>query len=535
MRVRDRTPARGFRRPIIRRFTALTTALVVAVIVVLLVTDNVHRHDAATSSVPAPETFTPFSHFLRAEVTISSQEPLIAIPHSFLGLSTEYWTLPVDELHVALYRRILTALEVPGDGPLVLRIGGDSSDHTFYDPHFAKLPNWAFDLTPDFVDRTARVVREVRLRVILDLNLITGSARLAGAWAQYAESQMPAGSIIGFEVGNEPDLYDRTFWLQVTEGIRLVGGVFPPDITPHDYANDFEAYAHVLGRVAAHVPLYAPALANPGADKEFISALLATPHPGLRVISGHRYPYSGCTLRDSPQYPTIDRILSEAASAGMAQSVRPAVLLANRAGFPFVLTEFNSITCGGFTGVSNTFATALWAPDAAFELLRAGAQGIHLHARQHAINDPFTFGPLGAHIRPLFYGLLLFARTLGPDARLVPLRLHSDASPHLKAWAVKVGSDTLHILLIDKGRHRLRVTLRIPAAGPAAVQRLLAPSPASHASGVTFGGQWLDYHAQWQGRPIRTVVGERAHEYVVSVPAFSAALVAVHIAHGSLR
>lgn len=518
--------------------TALTTALVAGLIVVLLVTNHAnhaHRQDAAVSSAPGPETFTPFPNFSPAEVTIPSQEPLIAIPHSFLGLSTEYWTLPVDELHIALYRRILSQLQVPGDGPLILRIGGDSSDHTFYDPHYAKLPDWAFDLTPDFVDRTARVVREFRLRVILDLNLITGSPRLAGAWAQYAESQMPRGSIIGFEVGNEPDLYDRTFWVQVTQGIRLVRGVFPPDITPHDYAEDFEAYSHVLGRVAPHVPLYAPALANPGADKEFISALIASAHPGLRVISGHRYPYSGCTFRDSPQYPTIDRILSQAASAGMAQSVRPAVLLANRAGFPFVLTEFNSITCGGLTGVSNTFATALWAPDAAFELLRAGVQGIHLHARQHAINDPFTFGPTGAHIRPLFYGLLLFTRTLGPDAHLVPLHLHSDASLNLKVWAVKVGTDTLHVLLIDKGRHPLRVTLRIPATGPATIERLLAPSPTSHGDDVRFGGQWFNYHAQWQGRPVRTVVGERAHEYVVSLPAFSAALVAVHIAAGSLR
>jgi hypothetical protein len=40
------------------------------------------------------------------------------------------------------------------------------------------------------------------------------------------------------------------------------------------------------------------------------------------------------------------------------------MMLAHRAGFPFRLTEQNSVTCGGLAGVSNTFATALWAPAA---------------------------------------------------------------------------------------------------------------------------------------------------------------------------
>jgi hypothetical protein len=31
--------------------------------------------------------------------------------------------------------------------------------------------------------------------------------------------------------------------------------------------------------------------------------------------------------------------------------------------------------------VSDTFATALWAPDALFELLRAGIDGVNVHVR----------------------------------------------------------------------------------------------------------------------------------------------------------
>ena len=103
----------------------------------------------------------------------------------------------------------------------------------------------------------------------------------------------------------------------------------------------------------------------------------------------------------------------------MAQSVAPLVRLARSAGLPVRLTEINSVTCGGLAGVSDTFATALWAPDALFELAQAGVQAVNLHARVYTYNEPFTFDSHGLLARPLLYGLILFVRTLGPGARLL--------------------------------------------------------------------------------------------------------------------
>ena len=471
---------------------------------------------------------------LRAQVTITAGAPLSAIPHSFLGLSTEYWTLPVDERHISLYRRAISQLHVSGDGPFVLRVGGDSSDHTFYDPTVQKLPRWAFGLTVAYVARTARLVREMRLRVILDLNLITATPQSASAWAREAEATMPKGSIIGFEVGNEPDLYSLAFWTQATEADRFGGRVLPNDITPANYVRDFDTYSKVLSQVAPHVPLFAPALANPTADLSWITTLLAGSHPGLGTVSGHRYPYSACAFPPSTQYPTIDRILSEDATAGMAKSVTAPADVARRAGLPFVLTEFNSITCGGLDGVSNAFATALWAPDAVFELERAGVKAVHLHARQTTINDPFRFDGPRFVARPLLYGLILFARTLGPDARLVQTQLGSPSPRHLKVWAVKVGRRRLHVLLINKGPQRLHVSLQLPATAPATIERLLAPSPSAR-QGVTLGGQRLDHDARWTGPRVIEVLRRAHRRYAVVLPRYSAALLSVAITHGSLR
>jgi len=510
---------------------AVGAAVVVAVL--LLATSN---HGQARSSVGSGpgRVSQAGAQPVGAEVTIGSRERLTPIPRSFLGLSTEYWTLPIAERYIALDGRVLSLLHVRGDGPFVLRIGGDSSDHTFYEPGVSSLPDWAFGLTPAYVRRTARLVRALRLRVILDLNLVTGTPRLDGAAVRHAMAVMPRGSVIGFEIGNEPDLYSRSNWSFAAEGDRFGARVLPQEATSVGYAHAFRSYAPVLSKVAPAVPLLGPALAHPDADVSWISMLLAGPHPGLGGITAHRYAYSACARHDSSGYPTIGRILSETATAGLAQTLRPGVRLARQAALPFRVTEFNSVTCGGVAGVSNTFATALWAPDVAFEFMRAGVSAIYLHSRQYAINDPFTFDARGLRVRPLLYGLILFARTLGPGAQLVPVRRQAGRSPHLKVWAVKVSPGTLHVLLLNKGPQPLRIGLELPATGAATVQRLIAPSVSAR-SGVTLGGQHLDAQGRWTGRPADQMVTPRAHRYLLALRPYSAALVTVPLAPGSLR
>ncbi len=218
----------------------------------------------------------------------------------------------------------------------------------------------------------------------------------------------------------------------------------------------------------------------------------------------------------------------------MARSVRPDVGLARDARLRFRLTEFNSVTCGGVAGISDSFATALWAPDAAFELMRVGAQGINLHARQYAVNDPFTFDAGGLHTHPLLYGLILFARTLGPGAELLPLNVRAPGFPHVKVWAVRIRGARLHVLVINKGPRGAAVDLRMPTAGSASVERLRAPG-ASARTGVRLDGQWLDRSAEWQGTPLSEIVPPIAGRLRIVVPRYSAALVSARLAAGGQR
>ncbi len=471
-----------------------------------------------------------------ATVVVASDAPTTSVPHSYLGFSTEYWAMPLWEAHMSLFERVLALELAQGQGPLLIRIGGDSTDHALFDVNLTRLPKGIYELTPQWFGKVRQLVGAIDARTLLDLNLVTDLPQMAGRWAHAAEMQLPPGAIVGYEIGNEPDLYDPLYWSNILAPLARVLDLrlFPHGLAPDAYVQLYQSYASVLARVAPGVPLVAPVVAYPTVDLGWITRLLQAPHPRLGMISAHMYPYSACAAPLSPLYPSVPRLLSEAATAGMAASLRPAIELAHRAGYRFRLTELNSVTCGGLPGVSDTFATALWAPDALFELLRAGVDGVNIHVRVYAINAAFALTNRGLVARPLLYGLTLFTRMLGPDARLVQLRVHDPASIDLKAWAVRVQGRALHVLLINKSTRSVRAALMLPAAGMATVQRLLAPSAAAR-SGETLDGQQLGRDDRWHGRSGRETIEPGPHGYELTVPPFSAALVGANLRAGTLR
>jgi hypothetical protein len=464
-----------------------------------------------------------------ARVVIAAHATMRSVPSSFVGISTEYWALPLWARHLSLLDRVLGL--VHGPGPLVLRIGGDSADRTFWAP-VHELPEWAFELTPAWLREVRTIVRQTRARLILDLNLVTSTPTIAARWARVAEAMLPQHSIVGFEIGNEPDLYSQTLWQTAIAGGRAAR-LLPEQITGSSYALAFAAYSQALSHAAPGVALWGPALAESGVNLNWVAQLLAAPHPGLSAVTVHRYPYSACATPSMSTYPTIPRVLSENATAGMARTVLGAAQAAHRAGLPLRLSELNSVTCGGTDGVSNTFATALWAPDALFELLHAGVSSVSVHVRAAAINAAFSLRRRGLDAHPLLYGMVLFNRMLGRHPRLVSLRLHNPRRLHLKAWAVRSSGGILRVLVIDKSRHPVTVGLTLPTRGAATVRRLLAPSVrATH--GVTLAGQRLGGDGLWHGRPVIAAIAPGPRGYAVTMSRYSAVLLTARLRPGAL-
>jgi hypothetical protein len=243
-------------------------------------------------------------------------------------------------------------------------------------------------------------------------------------------------------------------------------------------------------------------------------------------LTVHRYRLSSCRAQDSPFYPRISALLAEGATAGLANRLHSAVRFARRARKSVVLSEINSMSCGGAPGVADSFATALWAPDALFELVRAGVRGVNWHIRPTQVNAPFEV--LGGAIRPLpeLYGLASFAQMIGVDARLVHARISSPRTLRFKAWAVRSGRRD-SVLLINKAPRAASVSVSDPgAAGRARLQRLLAPS-VSAPDHVTLGGRWIGADGRWHGHVVTAAIARRRGGYQVPVAGYSAALLSI--------
>jgi hypothetical protein len=508
----------------------VSITLAAAMLASVLVLFSLPDHDGARTAVARARP----AMLAHAEVTIESRSRLMHVPRSFVGLSTEYWDVPLLERRLAAFERVLSLLHVPGDGRLVFRIGGDSADHSFWGLQARSVPSWVFRLTSAWLRQTSILLRRADLGLILDLNLVTGSPSLAARWAAAAQRRLPHGSIVGYEIGNEPDIYSRRYWLATVSRTGVAARALPSTLTAASYTQDFRSYAAALAQVAPRVPLIGPAVANPVRDMGWIRNLIAAAGPALGAVSAHRYPFSACVSRRSPSYPTIARLLDNRASAGLADSLRKAVAVAHSDGLPFRLTELNSVTCGGRPGVSDSFASALWAPDALFELLRAGVDGVNVHVRENAINAAFTLTRHGLLARPLLYGLILFVRALGTDGQLVDLHVHvHERALGLKVWAVRAASGSLHVLLIDKGDRPISIELRLPTIGAATVDRLQAPSVRS-LSGITLDGRRLGTDGRWRGPAADERIWPDGGGYALTLPRMSAALVDAHLRAGAL-
>jgi hypothetical protein len=439
------------------------------------------------------------------------------VPTSFLGLSMETNEFASFDNNVPAFASLLRLLQT-GDGPVALRIGGQSADTTYWTPGFT-VPAHAITIDSTYMQNLGQLAGEVPLSVMFDLNLAahspsmaeTHSPSMAETVATAAVNALPAGALSALEVGNEPDLY-RT--------LTFPNQPWAANYGPSNYAIDYSSYAPALASAAPGVPLAGPSLAGLGQD--WFGALLTADRPNVGLLTGHRYPFSACATPGTPQYPSITGQLSNQAAAGLANSARAAVATAHQAGLPFRLDELGSASCTGIYGVSDTFATVLWASDVLFNMLAVGVDGVNVHTRYNTSNTPI-WGAGTPRIRPFFYGLVVFARTLGPGAELVQTAITGQLPTGLSVWPVRVQGDQEHVLVINKASSPSTVTLEAGARDSAQV-RLLQSSSMAPGAQVTFGGQRIADDGTWQGTPVTSTLDAHDGAYDVTAPPLSASL-----------
>ena len=154
------------------------------------------------------------------------------VPASFIGVSVEYNELPAFERSPA-FPRLLRQLASRGSGPLILRVGGQSADDTYWpflrrpsDPAPYRLSH-SLTLSPGWLSGLASLVRAAKVRVMLNLNLAAHSPEMAAQFTAAALRALPAHTVSALELGNEPDLYQ----------VGMVGFTSRPAQTPRSPAS----------------------------------------------------------------------------------------------------------------------------------------------------------------------------------------------------------------------------------------------------------------------------------------------------------
>jgi hypothetical protein len=411
------------------------------------------------------------------------------IPPGFIGLSLEYGAVPVyagwnsRAINLVLARLIRNL--TPGGG-LVLRIGGDSADWTWWpSPGIPRPAGVSYTLSPRWLSVMRALAAATNARLIFDLNLEANNYRIAATEAHVLIRGIGRRRIAALEIGNEPEQYS-TRWYQTADGQNVPGR--PPGYDLRAYTRQFSLLTPLL----PHLPLAGPATGNV-VWLSHVSRLLAAERR-LRTVTFHRYPLNNCVTDPSdPRYPTIAHLLSLRASRGPMAGVGLYIGIVHAHGAIFRVDELGPVTCGGRHGVSDTFSSALWVLDALFEMARRGVDGVNVHVRPGAPpNQLFSFrhvqGRWVGSVRPEYYGLLMFMSAAPPGSRL--LRINTSRGGTVRAWATRTRDGRLRVVLINESSTIGRPAMVLLPGRPhrATLERLKAPGAAA-TSGVTLGGQ----------------------------------------------
>lgn len=460
-----------------------------------------------------------------------------AMPSGFVGVSFEYRAmhqytgrdpLAIDPVLLALLRGL-----APGQSP-VIRVGGDSTDDTWW-PIPGVIPQGGiyYRLTKGWLRTTQALAADLNAKLILGVNLAAGRPAIAAAEGRAFMAGIGRRYISAFEIGNEPDLYGVFPWYRDRRGHIYRRRSRSYDLA--NYTSQFTQWSKVL---PSGIPLAGPAASGPTWMRNLNAFIKAEPRLGL--VTYHRYPLRACVTNASdPTFPSIANLLANSSSSGLAAGVSPFVAVANHHHLPLRIAEMNSASCEGANGVSNTFASALWALDTMFNFASRGVQGVNFHMLPGSNYELFTpsqtaGGTWQAFVRPEYYGLMLFAQAFPPGARLLPV---SAPGGPVKVWAT-VGLDgTVRVTAINQdpaAEHDMAITLP-GATTTGAVETLTAPSLAAP-SGVTLGGQSFGTETvtgTLPAPPATTPVAPAAGTYTVPLAPGSAAMLTIPPAPGS--
>lgn len=478
-----------------------------------------------------------------AELTISSTTTSGPVPVTYTGLSYELAQLTEPDFFSAenhdlvAYFRLLSKQGV-------LRLGGNTSEFCWFraadstQPPKLHVPtgnldaNWMphrlFEIAPQAIDNLAGFLDATGWRLIYGVNFGNSTPERAAVEAAYAAAKL-GRHLEFFQIGNEPD-----FYRDANNGTRPSGWDFP------DYAVEWIRFADAITASVPNARFGGP---DVGASSDWISrfAKEVAPRLGRRLVAltGHYY------AEGPPNDPSVTTARLLAGNPGIPAQMQQIEAVAQAQALVYRMTEGNSCYRGGKPGMSNAFASALWAGDYMLQLASLGCAGVNLHggdsrflsaslgdhtpglevARQPQTRRGGFYTPISSEsgsatgAMPVFYGMMLAEQFAGATFVQSNLRANTNAAAYA---ATAAGGYRVAVFNKDENQG-LSLVVRLSGSVKNATAWRLEARTLDATEGVTLAGASVEPHAVWAPKAVEHL-GVKDGVVHLAVPAASAAL-----------
>ncbi|KAF9051565.1 glycoside hydrolase family 79 protein [Panaeolus papilionaceus] len=319
-------------------------------------------------------------------------------------------------------------------------------------------------------------------------------------------------NLLGLQAGNEPDLYEM-FQHRTAP------------YTPWDYmgeVNDLLAHVDTNDRIPRKNIFIGPSIATKAWTPEQVWETGFIDHFKDRFycFSVENYPYDNCAAQFNTGRPHVNvqelfpYYLNHDNMIEHVGKYRNTGLLVQQTGKPLIMFETNTGSCGGFMGISDSFAAALWSTDYGFQLAHTNFTHGLLHVGgQNAYYNPFTSPPTNQSafnqwtIGAVYYSTIVLAEAFGKTntSRIVDL-MPNEGSVYTPAYAIYENDILNKVALfnymddLQTGTHAISVAINVPGGVPSNVRVKYLASHSVSSKNITWAGQTLGPQLTVDGR-----------------------------------
>lgn len=387
---------------------------------------------APSSSNPGANSAQPLLSILPKDSLISP----IPVSQTLIGTNIEMvdicQLLQIDQTYGAAYEQLGENF-----GEMTLHVAGHSADISTWQPDAPLTCKGHPAASKASVNAVFTLAQRMHAKVLWELPLIQGSPQMDAAEASYVAS-VGGSMLLGFDIGNEPELYTKHNWR-------------PKSWNFNDYLGEWKAIYNAVMAVDHSARFIGPDTTVQTKQSDWLQGFLQNQQArkDISAVGRHYYFYNGVTYKSTDPASLFDPTVWQR----FVTNLQGWIVESNT--LPMDITETNSISNGGIAGISNSFAAALWTSDVLLQAASVGVQQVDFQEVPHA-----SYASVDSQAIPQnpYYGELFAHLTMPAGATFLKTQLNFQTN--LSVYALQ-SQGKLYVILINKGTNAMSMNFAL--------------------------------------------------------------------------